>query len=57
MCTNGSVRLSYGHDHTEGILQLCINAQMGLVCGTNWSTEEAEVLCTSIGLPYTIEAS
>ena len=52
-CVDGNVRLSYGHDHTEGIVQLCLNAQIGLVCGTSWSSKEAQVLCRSIGLDYT----
>ena len=49
----GNVRLTHGQDDSEGILRLCVNDQMELVCGTNWSTEEARVLCRSIGLPYT----
>ena len=49
----GNIRLIHGRDDSEGILRLCVNDQMGLVCGTNWSTEEARVLCKSIGQSYT----
>ena len=51
-CTNGNVRLTQGRNETEGILQLCVNNQMSLVCKANWTAREAQVLCRSIGYPF-----
>ena len=52
-CTTGNVRLTHGLSETEGIVQMCANGRIGLVCGANWTTNEARVLCRSIGYSYT----
>ena len=46
----GNIRLIHGRD--DSILR-SESMIKGLVCGTNWSTEEARVLCKSIGQSFT----
>lgn len=41
----------HGRSETGGILQLCVDSKIGLVCGKYWSRDEARVLCRSLGYP------
>jgi len=49
-CLDGSVRLSSGNNSQEGRLEVCINHAFGTVCRTAFSTDEADIVCRSLGL-------
>ena len=49
-CTNGDVRLSGGSLNSEGYVQVCINNAWGSVCGSNWDSQDGNVVCRQLGL-------
>ena len=49
-CTNGDVRLSGGSSSSEGYVQVCINNAWGSVCGSNWDSQDGNVVCGQLGL-------
>ena len=49
-CTNGDVRLSGGSLSSEGYVQVCINNAWGSVCGSNWDSQDGNVVCKQLGL-------
>ena len=53
-CADGLVRLVGGHDH-EGTVELCVNGLWTLVGDDAWDDNDAEVVCTQLGLDYTCE--
>ena len=51
-CSDGDVRLEGGGNMLEGRVEMCVNNAWGTVCGDAFSSNDAHVVCTSIGLPY-----
>ena len=50
MCTDGDVRLVGGSSTTEGILQFCYNSVWGAVCGDDFDSAAATVVCNQLGI-------
>lgn len=48
-CINGDLRLMDGKTKTEGRVELCLEGQWGLVCDTQWSQSDANVVCRQLG--------
>lgn len=48
-CETGSVRLQNGMTNLEGRLEVCINGAWGTVCERGFSSDDATVVCTSLG--------
>lgn len=46
---DGSVRLSDGPNPLEGRLEICINNAWGTVCPDEFSSDEAGIVCRSLG--------
>ena len=51
ICENGDVRLMNGTVENEGRVELCFNGRWGTICDDDWDNEDAEVVCTQMGLP------
>ena len=49
-CSDGSTRLVNGSNSHEGRLEVCINHAFGTVCQEAFSSDEAAVVCRSLGL-------
>ena len=47
-CTNGEVRLQDGPNVREGRVEICINKAWGTVCSTQFSNEDAAVVCAQL---------
>lgn len=52
-CTEGAVRLvnGTGGREYEGRVEVCRGNLWGSVCDAEWSNEDAEVACNSLGFP------
>ena len=50
-CVSGDVRLLDGSDSSNGRVEVCVNGQWLGVCDNGWTDEDAEVVCTQLGLP------
>ena len=51
VCTHGKVRLVNGPTSIEGRVEVCINNAWGTVCHNEFSSEDARVICRTVGLP------
>lgn len=51
-CSNGDTRLAGGRNVLEGRVEICFNNAWGTVCGDTFSSYDAHVVCTSLGLPF-----
>lgn len=49
-CSDGSIRLVNGPTSHDGRLEVCLNRVFGTVCETGFSSDEARVVCRSLGL-------
>ena len=50
-CHEGDIRLLGGQTDREGTVELCFSGSWVSVCDIGWSTEEARVVCRSLGYP------
>ena len=50
-CTTGEVRLN-GTSTLEGRVEICINNAWGTVCSNRFSSSDAQVICRSLGYPF-----
>ena len=48
-CTEGEVRLLGGPDKFSGVLTVCVNGALTLVCERNFDIREANVICRQVG--------
>ncbi len=44
----GEVRLVNGHTKYEGRVEVCQNNTWGAVCGSNWHSADARVVCRQL---------
>ena len=51
-CTDGAIRLMGGSNALEGRLEVCINNAWGAVCDNAFSQDDATVVCTQLGYPF-----
>lgn len=53
-CTDFDVRLVNGStvNPLEGRVEVCINNAWGTVCDTGFSVNDAEVICSQLGHPF-----
>ena len=53
-CTDFDIRLVNGStvDPLEGRVEVCINNAWGTVCDTGFSVNDAEVICSQLGHPF-----
>ena len=49
-CTTGAVRLANGPNKYEGRVEICINNAWGTVCHSEFSSEDAQVICKDVGM-------
>lgn len=49
-CDDGAVRLLNGTTSLEGRLEICINNAWGTVCQNAFSSDEASIVCSKLGL-------
>lgn len=49
-CDDGAVRLLNGSTSLEGRLEICINNAWGTVCQDQFSSDEASIVCSKLGL-------
>ena len=52
LCQDGDVRLVGGQSAYEGRVEVCLSQRWGSVTDSEWSAEDAQVVCRQIG--YTI---
>ena len=48
-CTEGEVRLLGGPDEFSGVLTVCVNGALTLVCARSFDIREANVICRQAG--------
>ena len=49
-CVEGEVRLLDGTSSTNGRVEVCVEGRWLSVCDNGWTNEDAEVVCTQMGL-------
>ena len=48
LCDDGAIRLSDGNS-LYGRIEVCVNTTWGTVCDSNWTDNEASVICNQLG--------
>ena len=48
---DGEVRLADGSGPNEGRVEFCYRRVFGTVCGSQWDTIDAQVICRQFGYP------
>ena len=48
---DGEVRLAGGSGPNEGRVEFCYRRVFGTVCGSQWDTIDAQVICRQLGYP------
>ena len=48
-CCDGTVRLAGGSLANEGRVEICQSGEWKTVCDSNWSENEARVMCRQLG--------
>ena len=51
-CVDGDVRLSNGTNALEGRVELCFNGAWGTVCNNRFDSEDAQVICNQLSIPF-----
>lgn len=51
-CSDGDVRLVGGSGSHEGRVEVCVNRAWGTICDNNWTTEDANIVCSQLGFQY-----
>ena len=49
ICSNGAVRITGGPTSLAGVVEVCVGTRWGTVCGTNWNSTDASVVCRQLG--------
>ena len=52
-CEDGSVRLTGGRQQNEGTVQVCYKNVWGMIIATDWSEDNAAVVCHQLGYSRT----
>ena len=50
VCNHGDVRLVNGDTQSEGIVEVCFNNGWGTICDTEWSNNDAMVVCNQLNI-------
>ncbi|MCG8625906.1 MAG: scavenger receptor cysteine-rich domain-containing protein, partial [Proteobacteria bacterium] len=51
-CSYGDIRLVNGSNKLEGRLEICINKVWGTICSQGFTADDADIVCSQIGLPF-----
>ena len=54
-CDDGDVRLVDGSNALEGRLEVCFNNAWGTVCGNQFDSDTAGIICNQLSVPYESE--
>ena len=49
LCQDGGVRLVGGQSAYEGRVEVCLSQRWGTVTDSEWSAEDAQVVCRQLG--------
>lgn len=56
-CSDGAVRLVNGKNSLEGLLEVCFNNIWGTVCDNSFDSDDAQVICNQLSVPFEGECS
>ena len=48
-CKDGSIRLGGRSTARQGRVEVCVEGRWGTVCGNNWDSRDADVVCRQLG--------
>ena len=51
-CQAGTIQLVTGQSEGTGLVQVCLDGSWTYVCGSGWSTADAEVACRQLGYSF-----
>ena len=55
-CTDGQLRLvGTNSNRYRGRVEICFNDTWGTVCDNGWDNDDANVVCTQLGISFTSE--
>ena len=53
LCQDGDIRLAGGSYNNVGRIDLCVSGTWGTICGNNFDSKDASVVCRQLGYsPY-----